>query len=166
MMDRKQFIKKICPASAIGLILTSEFLSACSKPAEEVVPTSDPVYDNLITKTKDNGFFVEGKIVYINLQNAFYATLKNVGNFVNDETNGILLLRKSETQIICLDNCCPHQGTRNRWSYANNKFTCANHGNSYGMETGQIAPCNSNTPFGNLKAYASAITKDIVTIQL
>ncbi len=166
-MKREEFLKSICPALGLSMLAAQATLLSCSKAEEEPVVSTpqDTPYDALISKTGTKGYFEEGKNVYINLQHPSYTSLKTIGKFVNDETNGILLVRDSETTIMAFDNCCPHQGTRNRWSFANNRFTCGNHGYSFGTESGQIASCNSNAQFGNLKAYVTTLTKDLGTIQ-
>ncbi len=165
-MKRAEFLKLTCPKIGLSVLLASQMLESCSKSEQEPSPITDPQYEALLNKTLANGYFVEGKQLYVNLQKGIYASLQQVGNFVNDESNGLLILRKNESTIVVFDNCCPHQGTRNRWSFSNNRFTCANHGNAYGIETGQIAPCNSNSQFGNLKSFAASLTKDLLTIQL
>ncbi|MEY3854086.1 MAG: hypothetical protein RIS68_100 [Bacteroidota bacterium] len=174
-MKREQFLRKTCPAFMLTILASSEFLTACKGSAEgEISPagsTSQPVTtqeekDYLARKKAigTKGYLQENSVVYVDLANATYAALLTAGNFVNDQMNGVLLLRKDETNLLALDNCCPHLGSRNQWSYAANKFTCANHGNSYGIGTGQIANCNSNSAFGNLKAYKTSLYKDLLTI--
>jgi nitrite reductase/ring-hydroxylating ferredoxin subunit len=85
-------------------------------------------------------------------------------NFVNDLDNGVLLLRQSETSVLAFDNCCPHLGSKNQWSFQNNKFKCANHGNSFGIESNQTVYCSSNSQFGNLRSFNSALYKDLLTV--
>ena len=96
--------------------------------------------------------------------NPCLSALSEVGNFVNDTDNYVLLLRKTEEDIKAFSNCCPHLGTSNRWSYSNGKFRCANHGNSYGTGTGFIANCSSNSTSGNLKQYDVSLNQDILTV--
>jgi nitrite reductase/ring-hydroxylating ferredoxin subunit len=167
-MNREEFLKNVCPKISMGLWLAIGPMSSCSKSTGEPTPpnSTDPAYDSNLAKTVATGYFVDGKTIYMNIQKSIYADLKIVGNFINDETNGLLLVRKNESTIVVFDNCCPHQGTRNRWSFSNNRFTCGNHGYAFGTDSGQIAPCNSNTPFGNLKSFSATLNKDLITVQL
>lgn len=166
-MNREKFLKKICPSVSAGLLAATVMLESCSK-EEAVAPAPVPTsqYDQLLTKTLTKGYFTEGKTLYLNLQKEPYKTLNTIGNYINDETNGLLMVRKNENTIVVFDNCCPHQGTRNRWTFSNNRFTCNNHGYAFGTEAGQTANCNSNAQFGNLKSFAADLQKDLVTIQL
>ena len=165
-MNRETFLKQVCPTMRLALMASVATLESCSKTAADQIPQPSSNYDQLLAKTLPSGYFVDGKLLYINLQKEPYSALKTIGSFVNDETNGVLILRKSETLMLGFDNCCPHQGTRNRWSFSNNRFTCGNHGYVFGTETGQVAPCNSNSQFGNLKSYSAEINKDLGIIQL
>jgi nitrite reductase/ring-hydroxylating ferredoxin subunit len=169
-MNRADFLKRTCPKIGLSVFLAIGTLESCSKseqePSPAPIPTSDSQYEALLNKTLINGYYLEGKQLLVNIQKGTYTNLKTVGNYVNDETNGLLMVRKSETTIVVFDNCCPHQGTKNRWSFSNNRFTCANHGYAFGIDTGQVAPCNSNSQFGNLKSFAASLTKDLLTIQL
>ncbi|WP_164969652.1 Rieske 2Fe-2S domain-containing protein [Aquirufa rosea] len=131
---------------------------------EEPISKEESEY---LTRLKDigtKGYLQEQANVYINMKHDTYYPLSTVNNFVNDQINGILILRKDASTILAFDNCCPHLGSRDQWSYKSSKFTCANHGNSFGINTGQIANCNSNTNFGNLKAYKTTLYKDLLTI--
>jgi nitrite reductase/ring-hydroxylating ferredoxin subunit len=165
-MNREEFLKSMCPTFGLAIVLSSAALESCSKTEEEPTPAVDPQYEALLNKTLTNGFFVEGTTLYMNVQKGIYTELKTIGNFVNDQGNGLLIVRKDANTIVVFDNCCPHQGTRNAWSFSNNRFTCGNHGYTFGTDKGQIAPCNSNSPFGNLKSYTASFTKDLITVQL
>lgn len=165
-MNRETFLKSVCPKIGMSVLLSSAFLASCSKMDQEPTPPNDPQYDALLAKTLSNGYYVDGKMIYLNIQKGLYTELKTVGNFVNDETNGILIVRQNDSTIVVFDNCCPHQGTRNRWSFSNNRFTCGNHGYAFGTNAGQVAPCNSNAQFGNLKSYSAVLTKDLITVTL
>ena len=169
-MKRKEFFGKTCPAVLLTVLASSEFLSACKNSVAEemtpqvVIPQEEKDYLARKKAIGTKGYLQEQSTVYVDLAHASYSQLLSIGNYVNDQVNGVLLLRKDETTILALDNCCPHLGSRDRWSYGANKFTCANHGNSYGIGTGQVANCNSNSVFGNLKAYKTALYKDLLTI--
>lgn len=166
-MNREDFLKKMCPAAGAGILAAMVMLESCSKDeAVAPTPTANTPYDQLLAKTLPSGYFTEGKTLYLNLQKEPYKSLNTIGNYLNDETNGVLLVRKNENTIVVFDNCCPHQGTRNRWTYSNNRFSCGNHGYTFGTEAGQTANCNSNAMFGNLKSFSAALEKDLVTIQL
>lgn len=168
-MKRAEFLKSICPSLGLSMIAAQAALVSCSKSEEEPAPAPAPIgdaaYEALLSKTTTNGYFEEGKNIYINMKHPSYTNLQSIGKFVNDETNGMLLVRDTESTLMAFDNCCPHQGVKNRWTFANNRFTCGNHGYSFGTQSGQTAACNSNALFGNLKSYNATLTKDLVAVQ-
>lgn len=102
--------------------------------------------------------------MYVDITNENYSKLSDVGSFVNDTDNYTLLLRNTEQEIKAFSNCCPHLGTSDRWSYSDGKFRCANHGNSYGIGSGFVANCSSNSTSGNLKQYNTELDKDILSV--
>ena len=154
----------------IGISSPNILINSCSLEEEdtnedvEVLSEEEIIYQQLKDKTAETGNFLDGKLLYVDITNENYSSLSEVGNFVNDNDNYVLLLRKTEDDFKAFSNCCPHLGTSNRWSYSNGKFRCANHGNSYGTGTGFIANCSSNTTSGNLKQYDVSLNQDILTV--
>ena len=154
----------------IGISSPSILLNSCSLVDDEmneeveVLSEEEIIYQQLKDKTAETGSYLEGQLLYVDITNDNYSSLSEVGNFVNDTDNYVLLLRKTEEDIKAFSNCCPHLGTSNRWSYSNGKFRCANHGNSYGTGSGFMANCSSNSTSGNLKQYDVSINQDILTV--
>ena len=167
-MRRSDFLNRFLVL--IGISSPSILLNSCSLVDDEtneefeVLSEEEITYQQLKDKTAETGSYLEGKLLYVDITNDNYSSLSEVGNFVNDTDNYVLLLRKTEEDIKAFSNCCPHLGTSNRWSYSNGKFRCANHGNSYGTGTGFIANCSSNTTSGNLKQYDVSLNQDILTV--
>ena len=167
-MRRSDFLNRFLVL--IGISSPSILLNSCSLVDDEmneeveVLSEEEIIYQQLKDKTAETGSYLEGKLLYVDITNDNYSSLSEVGNFVNDTDNYVLLLRKTEEDIKAFSNCCPHLGTSNRWSYSNGKFRCANHGNSYGTGTGFIANCSSNTISGNLKQYDVSLNQDILTV--
>ena len=169
-MKRALFIKKVLVF--LGITSSSTLLvSSCEAeereeeiPIEEELSEEEQAYLELKEKTKEDGFLLDGKLLYIDITNDLYSKLQNTGEFVNDTDHYVLLLRKTDESILAFSNCCPHLGTSNRWSYSNGSFRCANHGNSFGTGTGFVANCSSNSTSGNLKQYNTLLNKDILTV--
>ena len=169
-MKRALFIKKVLVF--LGITSSSTLLvSSCEAeereeeiPVEEELSEEEQAYLDLKEKTKEDGFLLDGKLLYIDITNDLYSKLQNTGEFINDSDHYVLLLRKTDESILAFSNCCPHLGTSNRWSYSNGSFRCANHGNSFGTGTGFVANCSSNSTSGNLKQYTTLLNKDILTV--
>ena len=167
-MERSLFIHRLLVM--IGISSSSSLMiSSCSndedqEEVEEVLTEEEMAYLILKEKTSKNGSFLEGKILYVDTTHENYSKLLSVGEFINDNDHYVLLLRKTDEELLAFSNCCPHLGTSNRWSYSIGGFRCANHGNSYGTETGFVANCNSNNTSGNLKQYTTSLNKDILTV--
>ena len=167
-MRRSDFLNRFLVL--IGISSPSILLNSCSLVDDEmneeveVLSEEEIIYQQLKDKTAETGSYLEGKLLYVDITNDNYSSLSEVGNFVNDTDNYVLLLRKTEEDIKAFSNCCPHLGTSNRWSYSNGKFRCANHGNSYGTVSGFMANCSSNSTSGNLKQYDVSINQDILTV--
>jgi len=169
-MKRALFIKKVLVF--LGITSSSTLLvSSCEAeereeemPLEEELSEEEQAYLDLKEKTKEDGFLLDGKLLYIDITNDMYSKLQNTGEFINDTDHYVLLLRKTDESILAFSNCCPHLGTSNRWSYSNGGFRCANHGNSFGTGTGFVANCSSNSTSGNLKQYTTLLNQDILTV--
>lgn len=153
---RREFLTKVCPTVAFALFGIS-FLEACSSES-----TSDEGTVGF-TDSKSSGnasaYTIDGNTIKADLSNAFFNKIKNVGGWMNFTEAGMLLLRTSTTQILAFNNCCPHAGTRNAWTFSSSssRFTCGNHGNSYGTSQGGTANCSSGATSGNLARYTTTI---------
>jgi len=167
-MKRSDFLNRFL--ILIGISSPNILLNSCSLEDDEmneeieVLNEEEIIYQQLKDKTAETGSYLEGKLLYVDITNNNYSSLSEVGSFVNDTDNYLLLLRKTEEDFKAFSNCCPHLGTSNRWSYSNGKFRCANHGNSYGTGTGIVANCSSNSTSGNLKQFDVSINHDILTV--
>lgn len=165
-MKRREFTLKTCPAlvlSIVGASLTESCINDKNE-AKIVIPQVEQDYVDQLKLIGSEGFLIVQNKIYFHLKHANYSKLLTAINFVNDLDNGVLLLRKSDTVLLAFDNCCPHLGTRNQWSFQNNKFKCANHGNSFGIESGQIRNCSSNSLYGDLRSYKTSLYKDLLVV--
>jgi nitrite reductase/ring-hydroxylating ferredoxin subunit len=158
--DRRSFLTQVCPTVAFAFFGLS-FLEACSSDSGSGEPEGpDPGQGN----TGDDGYSINGSTVTVDLSNSNFSSISTSGGFKNLLDAGVLLLRISSNEILAFDNCCPHVGTATQWSYANNKFTCGNHGNSFGIDNANVVNCNSGSTSGNLKSYSTSISGTTLTI--
>lgn len=167
-MNRTSFLQKI--SALIGItVVTTPIVESCSSSnlpeEEEVVLTEDEVqYNDLKNKTAENGKYLDGRVLYIDINHQNFSSLNTVGEFINDFENYILILRKSQDLFQAFSNCCPHLGTFNQWSYSNGRFRCSNHGNSYGTSNANVVGCGSRSTSGNLKQYSTTLNQDLLII--
>ncbi len=168
-MKRHEFLKTACPLVGLGMVDVSLLLS-CAKeeapeePQEEVIPVEEQEYLDIKAQMGTaNVIEIEGSL-YFNLSHSNYTALATPEGFVNELDERMLLLRIDETRVVAFDNCCPHRGTRNQWSYANNKFECNNHGSNFGIGNNNTAFCNSNSNGGNLLQYNTALYRDLLKV--
>ena len=131
---------------------------------EDPLSEEESRYQEVKELIESDGYYYENKLLYIDLSNENYEPLEEISAFINDMENGILILRKDQENYMAFDNCCPHLGTRNQWTYSNNRFRCNNHGNSFGTGEGFTSFCSSNSTSGNLKQFPVQIYKDMLTI--
>lgn len=171
-VKRREFLTKVCPTVAFAMFGLS-FLEACSSEGTGDVNVIGGTGDTGDTNTGGNsgntntsGFTVNGSTVTVDLTNSNFSDLASAGGNVNILNAGVLLLRVSETQILAFDNCCPHNGVKNSWTYNNdNTFTCAAHGNTFNTDAGEVVSCNSNSTNGRLVSYSTTISGTTLTIQ-
>ena len=165
-MKRREFTLKTCPALVLSIVgaAMSESCSSSKNEATVVIPQEEKDYLDRLKLIGTAGFMIDQNKGYFHLKHASYSKLLTAINFVNDLEIGVLLLRKSDTILVAFDNCCPHLGTKNQWSFQNNKFRCANHGNNFGIESGQTSRCSSNSQFGNLRSFKTSLYKDLLLV--
>ena len=158
---RREFLTKVCPTVAFALFGIS-FLEACSSESTSYEGTVG------FTDSKGSGnasaYTIDGNTIKADLSNAFFNKIKNVGGWMMLSDAGILLLRTGEDQILAFSDCCPHQGARTRWEFSNNKFTCQQHGNSYGTSQGGTANCSSGATSGNLARYTTTLNENQLVV--
>ena len=164
-MKRQKFIGSICPI-LLASMMASPILVSCSKEEEPIVLLSEEeeAYLNIIASLNEDGYLTEGKKLHIHLSHQRYKNLDQNESFVNDMDNGLLLLRKTENTLLAFDNCCPHLGSRNQWTFSNNKFRCNNHGNIFETSEGFTSYCSSNSRSGNLRQFPITVFKDLATV--
>ncbi|MEN8805707.1 MAG: Rieske 2Fe-2S domain-containing protein [Wenyingzhuangia sp.] len=166
-MNRLNFLKQISSLFGISIITTYTLESCNSNELDEdqnVLTEDEIIYNDLKNKTTENGKYLDGRILYVDITHDNFSSLNTVGEFVNDYDNYILILRKSDDLFQTFSNCCPHLGTFNQWSYSNGSFRCSNHGNRYGTANGAISNCGSGRTSGNLKQYVTTINQDILIV--
>ena len=158
---RREFLTKVCPTVAFALFGIS-FLEACSSESTSGEGTVG------FTDSKGSGnasaYTIDGNTIKADLNNTFFNKIKIVGGWMMLSDAGILLLRTGEDQILAFSDCCPHQGARTRWEFSNNKFTCQQHGNSYGTSQGGTANCSSGATSGNLARYTTTINENQLVV--
>ena len=141
---RRKFLKSACAPVVFSMFGVS-LIEACSK--EDDSPTLS--YPN--NQENSNGSN-SNNIVTINLEDSNFSSLNNVGGWINYSAENMLLLRIT-SEIRAFSNVCPHQGTQNRWSYSNSKFSCAQHNRSF-----------EDSCSGGLTCYTATLQGSILTV--
>ena len=120
---RREFLENVCPTVALAMFGVS-LIEACSKSDDDGYTGSS---DSAIT-----GVTVQGNVVSIDLDDPSFSILQSRG-WMNFTQQNMLILKLSDTSYRAFTNSCPHQGTRNAWSYNSNqeRFVCSSHNNSY-----------------------------------
>lgn len=146
-IKRREFLNNICPNVALALLGVS-LLEACSK-------EDDPI-DQV---DGENGYTVNGNSIEIDLSHPFFNILNTQGwmNFTAQKT----LLLKIGFTYSAYSNLCPHQGTRDAWSYnsSENIFVCGRHNNSYPTDC-----ISEGTNGGPLQCFNVNKTGNILTV--
>lgn len=155
---RRHFLTQTCPTVAFAFFGLS-FLEACSGDSDGA---SGPT--NTEPPGGESGYEVNGNTITVDLSNSNFSEVANPGGYTNILGAGVLLLRLSATEIAAYDNCCPHRGTRNLWSYSSGTWTCGDHGNSFSSNGNNVVSCDSGATSGDLKTYNTVITSNTLTI--
>ena len=167
---RRDFLTKACPTVVFAMFGLS-FLEACSSEGTGAVNVIGGDGSNNSNtggdgNTNTSGFTVNGNMVTVDLSSDNFKDLETVGGNVNILNAGVLLLRVSDAQILAFDNCCPHNGAKNSWTYNNdNTFTCGVHGNTFNTDQGEEVSCGSNNTTGKLVSYTTSISDQTLTVQ-
>ena len=167
-MERRKFLQNTCPTVTFAFFGLS-FVQACSKSDDEASSyssdsngnSSDP-YGN--DSQSSNGITESGNTITLDLTNSNFSNLASPGDFVNLTSVDLLVLKISNSEFRAFDNCCPHNGSKNSWSYENESFKCATHGNSFSIDGNDVKSCNSGSTSGGLKRYTSSLSGDVLTI--
>ena len=159
---RRKFLTQACPNIVFALFGLS-YLEACSS-AKDDDQNMQVNGNNNSSSGESSGISTQGNNVNIDLLNGNFISLESIGGNINVISVGLLLLRTGENQVLAFDNCCPHQGSRQSWSFSENKWTCSSHGNSYGIDGEDVVSCDSNSRSGGLKSYPTSINGNVLTI--
>ena len=142
---RRDFLKTACAPVVLSMFGIS-VLEACSSGDDETAPPAD---DNSSTDGETS------TTVSIDLSSSDFSDLSDIGGWVNYLDEDLLLLRISETEIRAFSNVCPHQGTQNKWSHGNGKFSCSQHGKSF-----------DDTCSSSLTCYTASIAGETLTVTI
>ena len=142
---RRYFLKTACAPVVLSMFGIS-VLEACNSGDDESSPPAD---DNSSTNGETS------TTVTIDLSSSDFSDLSDIGGWVNYLDKDLLLLRISETEIRAFSNVCPHQGTQNKWSHGNGKFSCSQHGKSFDDA------CSSS-----LTCYTASIAGETLTVTI
>ena len=168
-MERRKFLKNTCPTITFAFFGLT-YIQACSKSDDETSSYSSnnldisPDYTSSNNSQPNNGIVSSGNNISIDLTNSNFSSLSNPGDFINLTSVGVLLLKISSSGFRAFDNCCPHSGSKDDWSYSNQEFTCGSHGNKFGIDGNNIVICGSAATSGDLKTYSTSVDGDILTI--
>ena len=174
-MERRKFLRNTCPTITFAFFGLS-FMQACSKSDDDsssyssnnsnVIPgNSSGTNAGSSSSTQTNsGIVSSGNNITVDLANSNFSSLSSPGDFINLTSVGVLLLKISSSEFRAFDNCCPHSGSRDDWSYSNQEFTCASHGNKFGIDGNNVVNCGSAATLGDLKTYSTSLVGDSLTI--
>ena len=129
IMERRKFLKNTCPTITFAFFGLS-YIQACSKSDDESSSyssnNSNIVPDDISSGNasggatqSSSGIVSSGNNITIDLTNSNFSSLSNPGYFINLTSLGVLLLKISSSEFRAFENCCPHSGTKNDWSYSN-----------------------------------------------
>ena len=170
-MERRKFLQNTCPTVTFAFFGLS-FIQACSKSDDEgssyssnsnISGSAGQSSQGSSTQT-NNGINQSGGTVTLDLSNSTFSNLTNPGDFINLLSIDIIILKISNTEFRAFDNCCPHNGSKNSWSYSNNEFTCGTHGNNFNIDGNDVKDCNSGATSGGLKTYDASLSGDTLTV--
>ena len=173
-MKRRKFLQNTCPTNTFAFFGLS-FIQACSKSDDDsssyssnnlnVTPGNSSGTNSVGSGTQtSSGIVSSGNNITIDLTNSNFSSLSSPGDFINLTSVGVLLLKISSSEFRAFDNCCPHSGTKDDWSYSNQEFTCGSHGNKFGIDGNNIVNCSSAATSGDLKNYSTSLAGDSLTI--
>lgn len=146
--NRRHFIKQTCPLLIASIVGGEALVSSCSK---EKTENPTPI---------SGGYQISDQILTIDLNHADFEPLNSKG-WINFLEQNVLRL-KSNGSYSAYTNVCPHEGTRNRWSYSasENTFLCSNHDKTY------KADCKTAGSGGVLKCYSTQLSNNQLKINL
>ncbi len=181
-MKRRKFLQNTCPTVTFAFFGLT-YIQACSKSDNmdssygynsnsSISGTSSSNSQGAGQQTNtqggnqqtDNGIVVSGNSVTLDLSNSTFSSLINPGNFVNLTSIGMLVLKISNSEFRAFDNCCPHSGSKDAWSYNNEQFKCNTHGNNFSVDGNNVRDCNSGATSGGLKRYITSLSGNTLSV--
>ena len=142
-MTRRDLIHKVIIAGTVYLVIPPA-LSSCSK-------------DETDNGTGGNGG--GGKTITLDLTNATYAALNNVGGSVVVQE---IIVANTASGYVALNSVCTHQGCTIGYNSTLNNFPCPCHGSVYSA-TGSVVNGPATVA---VKSYAVSKSGNTVTIIL
>ena len=153
IMERRDFVNKTCKcllvcAAPVSLLT----LSGCEDNNEEP-------YNN----SSGGGINTDLKEIF-NLDTNPYTALKTVGNSIvtsgnKVDSSGLILFRKSESEIVCFSRTCTHNGGTIS-NFINGISTCPNHSSKFDTSGNPVSG-----PAGSaLSTYRTALEGTILTV--
>ena len=142
-MTRRDLIQKVIIAGTVYLVIPPA-LSSCSK-------------DGTDNGTGGNGG--GGKTITIDLTNATYAALNNVGGSVVVQE---IIVANTASGYVALNSVCTHQGCTIGYNSTLNNFPCPCHGSVYSA-TGSVVNGPATVA---VKSYAVSKSGNTLTITL
>ena len=142
-MTRRDLIQKVIIAGTVYLVIPPA-LSSCSK-------------DETDNGTGGNGG--GGKTITLDLTNATYAALNNVGGSVVVQE---IIVANTASGYVALNSVCTHQGCTIGYNSTLNNFPCPCHGSVYSA-TGSVVNGPATVA---VKSYAVSKSGNTVTIIL
>jgi cytochrome b6-f complex iron-sulfur subunit len=141
-MTRRDLIQKVLIGGVTFLVLPP-VLNSCSKQDPGGIGGTPP----------------PGNKLTLDLTNASYSALNNVGGFV--VAQGIIVANTA-SGYVALDSTCTHQGCTVAYSSINNNFPCPCHGSVFSA-TGSVVNGPATTA---LKSYVVSKSGNTLTISL
>ena len=153
IMERRDFVNKTCKcllvcAAPVSLLT----LSGCEDNNEEP-------YNN----SSGGGINTDLKEIF-NLDTNPYTALKTVGNSIvtsgnKVDSSGLILFRKSESEIVCFSRTCTHNGGTIS-NFINGISTCPNHSSKFDTNGNPVSG-----PAGSaLSTYRTVLEGTILTV--
>ena len=168
--NRRDFLMNVCPTVAMAF-LGITVLDSCSSGDDD----SDYGYGNGSNNNNNcngggnnntgQGYTVSGTTVTIDLNHAMFSTLHS-NNWINFTAQNMLILKINSTSYRAFSNTCPHAGSKNSWSYSNNKFSCSAHGGVFDADCNTSNIAQNGSKNGSLKCYTATVNDNSLVINV
>ena len=148
--SRRKFIEKAGIATVMGTFGIA-FFTACSSDSEDNNPSGNN------NNNSPNGITVIGSTIRIDLQ--VQKGLASSGNWLLI-TDANTLVANINGSYVAMSSVCTHSNCSDRWSFANNRFTCTCHGSVFDA-AGKVLQGPASSP---LPLYTASVTGTTLTI--